>query len=143
MNRLSTVYYQPATVKALRFKRWSRKAYAAFISIQRAVTIGCLSANVSERFQVKNGSVHTSVLLEESNSDYGTREKQDPLKEEKLQETGIYQQLLVVLSVQTARQCVAPAITYTLNNRVPKEREIQLYAESSALFVCVKTRQND
>ena len=51
--------YKPV---ALRFRRWSRKRYAAFISIQHAVTIGQLSANVSERFQAKNGSVHTSVL---------------------------------------------------------------------------------
>ena len=51
--------YKPV---ALRFRRWSRKRYAAFVSIQRAVTIGQLSANVSERFQTKNGSVHTSVL---------------------------------------------------------------------------------
>ena len=51
--------YKPV---ALRFRRWSRKRYAAFISIQRAVTIGQLSANVSERFQAKNGSIHTSVL---------------------------------------------------------------------------------
>lgn len=47
---------------ALRFRRWSRKGYAAFISVQRAVTIGQLSARVSERFQAKNGSIHTSVL---------------------------------------------------------------------------------
>ena len=49
--------YKPV---ALRFRRWSRKRYAAFISIQHAVTIGQLSANVSERFQAKNGSVHCS-----------------------------------------------------------------------------------
>lgn len=47
---------------AIRFRRWSRKGYAAFISVQRAVTIGQLAAHVSERFQVKNGSNHTSVL---------------------------------------------------------------------------------
>ncbi len=51
--------YKPV---ALRFRRWSRKGYAAFISIQRTVTIGQLSANVSERIQAKNGSIHTSVL---------------------------------------------------------------------------------
>lgn len=47
---------------SLRFRRWSRKGYAAFISLQRAVTIGQLSTNVSERFQIKNQSLHTSVL---------------------------------------------------------------------------------
>lgn len=51
--------YKPV---ALRFRRWSRKGYAAFVSIQRAVTIGQLAAHVSERFQIKNGTLHTSVL---------------------------------------------------------------------------------
>ena len=37
--------------QALRFRRWSRKAYAAFISIQRAVTIGQLSFSVADRFE--------------------------------------------------------------------------------------------
>lgn len=50
--------YSPA---ALRFRRWSRQGYAAFISIQRAVTIGQLSASVSERLQEKHDSIHTAV----------------------------------------------------------------------------------
>lgn len=57
-----TAHSQLSTAAAIRFKRWSRKGYAAFISVQRAVTIGQLRANVSERFQIKNGAVHTSVL---------------------------------------------------------------------------------
>ena len=48
---------------SFRFKRWSRKGYAAFFSLKRAVTIGQLSSNVSERFQVKNGSNHSSVCI--------------------------------------------------------------------------------
>lgn len=46
---------------ALRFRRWSRKAYAAFVSIQRTVTIGQLSANVANRILAKNDSLHASV----------------------------------------------------------------------------------
>lgn len=46
----------------LRFKRWSRRGYAAFISLKQTVTIGHLSANVTERFQTKNSSIHSSVL---------------------------------------------------------------------------------
>lgn len=46
----------------LRFKRWSRRGYAAFISLKQTVTIGHLSANVAERFQTKNNSIHSSVL---------------------------------------------------------------------------------
>lgn len=52
------VFYSPA----LRFKRWSRRGYAAFISLKQTVTMGHLSANVSERFQTKNSSIHSSVL---------------------------------------------------------------------------------
>lgn len=43
---------------ALRFRRWSRKAYAAFISVNHVVTIGQLATYVSERFQIKNLSLH-------------------------------------------------------------------------------------
>lgn len=53
-------YFKPSS---FRFRRWSRKGYAAFFSLKRAVTIGQLSSNVSERFQVKNGSNHSSVLV--------------------------------------------------------------------------------
>lgn len=62
---------------AFRFKRWSRKGYAAFISVQRAVTIGQLSANVSERFQVKNGSIHAAVLSFGSIDENGTEEEEE------------------------------------------------------------------
>lgn len=65
--------YKPV---ALRFRRWSRKRYAAFVSIQRAVTIGQLSANVSERFQTKNGSVHTSVLTFDKTGEGEAEEKE-------------------------------------------------------------------
>lgn len=47
--------------QALRFRRWSRKAYAAFISVQRAVTIGQLSFSVADRFEKKNQSLHTGI----------------------------------------------------------------------------------
>ena len=61
---LSAVNCQQPT--SLRFKRWSRKRYAAFISVQRAVTIGQLSANVSERFQTKQTSLHSDANLSEN-----------------------------------------------------------------------------
>lgn len=32
----------------LRFRRWSRKAYAAFVSIGRCVTIGCLRKSIAD-----------------------------------------------------------------------------------------------
>lgn len=45
-----------------RFKRWCRKGYAAFASLGRTVTIGCLAAHVSERFQIKYTSLHRGGL---------------------------------------------------------------------------------
>lgn len=47
---------------ALRFKRWSRKGYAAFVSVQHAVTIGHLSAGVAERSLTKSNTLQASVL---------------------------------------------------------------------------------
>lgn len=34
--------------KTIRFRKWSRKAYAAFASLGRCVTIGCLPKNVAD-----------------------------------------------------------------------------------------------
>lgn len=65
---------KPAT---LRFRKWSRKGYAAFISIQHTVTIGQLAAHVSERFQVKNGSNHTSVLTSDKVGDKETEDEEN------------------------------------------------------------------
>ena len=42
----------------LRFRRWSRKAYAAFVSIHRQVTMGHLAASLTERFQAKQQALH-------------------------------------------------------------------------------------
>lgn len=47
----------------LRFRKWSRKAYAAFISIHHTVNIGQLATSVSERFQAKNLSLHGCLCL--------------------------------------------------------------------------------
>lgn len=56
--------YTSCSLCALRFKRWSRKKYAAFISRQRAVTMGTLRCNIIERLQHKNSLVlNNSVLL--------------------------------------------------------------------------------
>ena len=43
----------------IRFRRWSRKAYAAFASIGRCVTIGCLRKNVADSSLRKQDAVQT------------------------------------------------------------------------------------
>lgn len=46
---------------ALRFRRWSRKAYATFVSVQHAVTIGQLSSSVADRLHKKSLSLHNGI----------------------------------------------------------------------------------
>ncbi len=46
---------------ALRFRRWSRKRYAAFISRKQIVTIGHLAAAVADRFYLKGLSLHKGI----------------------------------------------------------------------------------
>lgn len=60
---------QYAMAKAVvRFRRWSRKGYAAFVSCQRVVTIGMLAASLAERFQKKNLSLHSRPSADNSRS---------------------------------------------------------------------------
>lgn len=44
----------PLHSTALRFKRWSRKGYAAFVSLHRQVSIGALSVEISDRIGSKS-----------------------------------------------------------------------------------------
>lgn len=53
----------------IRFRRWSRKAYAAFASIGRCVTIGCLRKSVADSSlskQKKTGTAGHAGCCEES-----------------------------------------------------------------------------
>ena len=45
--------------QTIRFRRWSRKSYAAFASIGRCVTIGCLRKNVADSSLRKQDAVQT------------------------------------------------------------------------------------
>lgn len=110
---------------ALRFKRWSRKGYAAFVSIQRAVTIGQLSSNVSERFQVKNGSNHTSVLTG-NQANPAEEGKTGELKEQSETDT-LHPVLpeLLLLPIQTVQQAVAAASSAYTYILYPKSGEFQ------------------
>lgn len=54
INLLNIVYkLKQITNPAFRFRRWSRKTYAAFISVGRFFTIGCLNKSVIERALLK------------------------------------------------------------------------------------------
>lgn len=51
-----------STKQIIRFRCWSRKCYAAFCSLGRAVTIGCLSKGVTEIALGKQRGVIFSLL---------------------------------------------------------------------------------
>ena len=51
------------TKKAFRFKRFTRKAYAAFASIHREVTIGRVSSLIADREMLKAGRSVALVCL--------------------------------------------------------------------------------
>lgn len=107
---------------AIRFRRWSRKKYAAFISVKNAVTIGTLSANVSERFQAKNGSVHTSVLSMEQ-GDNSETEEEDMIVDNWLKTDIPFLQLPQLLLIRTVKQPVAAANAHTLINNISGKAE--------------------
>lgn len=108
---------------SLRFKRWSRKNYAAFISIQRAVTIGQLSANVSERFETKNGSVHTSALSADRAAGCESDEEDPIFQNETLQTTAAFWLSVASLSIQITIRPAAAQSAYTLINRISERAE--------------------
>lgn len=114
--------------QSFRFKRWSRKGYAAFFSLSRTVNIGHLSSNVAERFQVKNGSNHSSIVLAEQVAPLEKRGT-DIIQEEQQAETisWFFLVLFFLFSVQTTKQTVAAAWSaYTYN----------LLSEAGSFSIC-------
>lgn len=110
--------YKPAV---LRFRRWSRKKYAAFISLKRTVTIGCLSANVSERFQAKNVSGHTSVLSSE-NVECKEYDEEETIVNRQTTDIS-FPQLAVLLLTRTVQQPGTIAYADTLVNNISGKAE--------------------
>ena len=105
------------TQNSFRFKRWSRKGYAAFFSLSRSVTIGQLSSNVSERFQVKNGSNHSSVLVAGQINTEETEVVTDSSQERSGTETftSISQLLLLLFSLPAVKQTSVAASYVHIN----------------------------
>lgn len=106
----------------IRFRRWSRKGYAAFISLRRAVTIGNLSANVSERFQTKNGAIHASVLFNRNSNPEIQEEEEELSAEQRFGMTAWFQlpALFPLFIVKTADACVH---THLIDNNISQRAE--------------------
>ena len=51
----------------LRFRRWSRAKYAAFVSIHRQVTMGQLVSSLADRFYAKQALLHGGMRSSERN----------------------------------------------------------------------------
>lgn len=64
-------YLKYYTTKALRFRRWSRKAFASFVSVGREVTIGSLGASVVERLFAKTTLLTGGVIETPAHSNEG------------------------------------------------------------------------
>lgn len=111
--------HKPVTI---RFRRWSRKGYAAFISVQRAVTIGQLAAHVSERFQVKNGSNHTSVLSFDKTGEEETMEDKTSRDEVVRNTLSLLFEQAVCLVLTVSRPAAAQA-TQTIKNNISESAE--------------------
>lgn len=123
--------------KTFRFKRWSRKGYAAFFSLGRAVTIGQLSSNVAERFQVKNGSNHSSVLLTGQIGPEEAKKETELLQEQSCSEaiSWLSQMLLLLFSLQTVKQTSVAGYSRTLYYiHIPKAGSFS-YAETSRFSI--------
>ena len=121
---------------SFRFRRWGRKGYAAFFSLSRAVTIGQLSSNVSERFQIKNGTVHSSVLFTDQSNPEDKERNTELLQGESYAETlsRLSLVLLWLFTIQTTKQTVAAASSaytyiYILN------REVSVYTGTFRFFI--------
>ena len=46
----------------LRFRRWSRAKYAAFVSVHRQVTMGQLASSLADRFYAKQALLHGGLI---------------------------------------------------------------------------------
>lgn len=106
----STVNCHFSTASSLRFRRWSRKGYAAFASVRRAVTIGRLTSNIIERFQKKNLSLHTGICMSMEGV-FGADEEEE-YTDCLGNETGVSLagwQSLALLSVQASNEIAHPA----------------------------------
>ncbi|MDO4789359.1 MAG: hypothetical protein Q3998_00125 [Porphyromonas sp.] len=89
--------------KALRFRRWSRKAYAVFMSVGRVVTIGTLRSPVAERLLMKSGK-GLSVAVQELLSFL-----REPLPDEEEQEKAV--EILCFASSTNETGCGIAAIS--------------------------------
>ena len=108
MSRSITLSVNRPVRSVLRFRRWSRKGYAAFISRKHTVTIGCLAAAVADRFYQKGLSLHRGVsLLVEALREETEHSSQHPEREDACLLFVEQALLLLLLSQEQTEACPA------------------------------------
>jgi hypothetical protein len=98
---------------SLRFRRWSRKAYAAFVSIQHNVTIGALNVHLVERLQKKN-------QIEENESLNCLRTEACVSEKDEEVETLFLNHTLLLLAATTQVQSIVAAQPFYVKQITPK-----------------------
>lgn len=113
------------TNTSLRFRRWSRKGYALFISVTHVVSIGVLAGNVSQKAEVKS-LVCTDFLADNNKADdlQGSEIEQSELKAQTTE--------LVVFATAAPAEVAAcyDFILYTLYSR----KVVVVYPQQPFLF---------
>lgn len=72
---------QSSVKPAVRFRRWSRKAYAVFVSVKAYVTIGCLRTGTADSSLSKQkGKQAARTKRMETENPYFSRRANDPLE---------------------------------------------------------------
>lgn len=108
MNQQFSISIVRLVRSTLRFRRWSRKGYAAFISRKHTVTIGCLAAVVADRFYQKGLSLHRGVsLLVEALREETEHSSQHPEREDACLLFVEQALLLLLLSQEQTEACPA------------------------------------
>ena len=82
----------------IRFRRWSRKAYAMFASIGKCVTIGNVKKGIADASLGKQGNICASPDAWDFLSDY-TKEKEEEDTGQKLENEAFLQEQLNSLQV--------------------------------------------
>lgn len=93
-----------------RFRHWTRKGYAAFASLGRCVTIGCLRKNVTERALAKQTEPSLTPYAQQAETEREAETMPSPDREQgRLL-------LLLLLSVSAQTDTTPPAEPYRRNN---------------------------
>ncbi|MEG1544070.1 MAG: hypothetical protein RR382_06045 [Tannerellaceae bacterium] len=93
----------------LRFRRWSRKGYAAFCSLQRTVTIGCLRIGICEQSLSKNCVLHASATRTATTNCSEDEEENGCLQHLRQTDTERLLLALGLLPITTAKRTAAAA----------------------------------